>query len=488
MSLFVDELSPWERKKEYYNNIQLGKDVRSQTEAINKSTQAMVAAQMVSASAIIASQERISEGIDNLSYGIHRVERGIAGLQAAFEWGISEVVWQIEQNRAVLKGILEVLSAPLDTQAKELRKRAEQAYANGWFEDALEDFLESEKKNRYDFSIHISIGMIYLFQKINKEKALEYFEKAIKYAKPTSNYHTSFALLHKGLIKRDFGLLNEAEKCAAEAAELSPDFAEALYQNAQYNVLLNRPDKSMQLLRQAIKLDVNYCEKTSAGKDFEKAKDHVNRLFIQLRDEEGELARRNLTNIEKNISVYNDLLKEIKAHETIDVQDGEMQGCLGRIRELIRRNSYRDHLEANRLIATLPAMYRTLTDDIKSQLNRVIQSYSSDIYNLKNDKIKKIGSYRKILGKIWIGVIVPLIIGMRGCYVMSQTRDSTPFSSLGMFLGISMLGAMIIYMVYFVLELIISTKAESPPAKVDKIDAWIGRTKTFIGKLDATNV
>ena len=52
MSLYLNELAPWERKNEYYNNIQLGKDVRTQTEVISRSTQAMVAAQMASTSAI----------------------------------------------------------------------------------------------------------------------------------------------------------------------------------------------------------------------------------------------------------------------------------------------------------------------------------------------------------------------------------------------------------------------------------------------------
>jgi hypothetical protein len=78
------ELAPWERRREYYATVRLGTDVRTQTEVISKSTKAMVASQLASASAIISSQERIREGIDNLSYGIDRVEQGIAGLQASF--------------------------------------------------------------------------------------------------------------------------------------------------------------------------------------------------------------------------------------------------------------------------------------------------------------------------------------------------------------------------------------------------------------------
>ena len=64
------------------------------------------------------------------------------GMKASFDFGISEVVWQIEQNRRLLQDILEILAAPLDTQAKELKCRADEAYSNGWHEDALLDYLE----------------------------------------------------------------------------------------------------------------------------------------------------------------------------------------------------------------------------------------------------------------------------------------------------------------------------------------------------------
>jgi len=124
MKLYLNELAPWERKNEYYHHIQLGKDVRSQTETINNQTKAMIATQLASTNAIIDSQERISEGIDNISYGIDRVEQGIYGLQATFEWGISEVVWQIEQNREVLRDILQVLKFPIFVAAARRNRRS----------------------------------------------------------------------------------------------------------------------------------------------------------------------------------------------------------------------------------------------------------------------------------------------------------------------------------------------------------------------------
>ena len=124
--------------------------------------QELISSQLRSANSILASQDRIREGIDATTFSINQVNEGIGGLKSAFEWGISEVVWQIEQNREYLKSILDRIIAPLDTQAKELRKRAEKAYLNGWYDDALEEFLKSEKKNKFDFFVHMNIGMILL--------------------------------------------------------------------------------------------------------------------------------------------------------------------------------------------------------------------------------------------------------------------------------------------------------------------------------------
>lgn len=478
MPLYLNELAPWERKRQYYETIQLGNDVRTQTDLISKSTKAMIGAQIASTNAILSSQERISEGIDNLSYGIDRVEQGMAGLQAAFEWGISEVVWQIEQNREVLRDILEVLSAPLDTQAKELRKRAEGAYANGWFEDALEDFLESERKNRYDFSIHISIGMIYLFQKIDKDKALEYFDKAIKYAKPNSGYHASFALLHKGLIKRDLGLIEEAERCASEAVELSPDFAEAMYQNAQYTALLAKPDKSVQLLKKAIELDVNYCEKTSHEKDFEKIGPSITNLFVQLREKEAAKAREGFALISKKIDRFDSLLREITNQESVEAENKDLKKCLDRIKELMRRNSYRDYLEANRWIDGFGPLFEKARSNLKTQLEGIAGSYRSNIHNIEKDIAKRKSDSIDSLAYVWWGIPVFFLVGVLRCSESPSIRKVEEAIFGFLFWGIIITSA-----IYFILKAIIKSRKEEVPIAVRDIEGKIDRTKRFIHNL-----
>ncbi len=162
----LGDLEPYQKQNAYYKGIQLGKDVSKQADIIQDSTRKLIATQIASTSAIIASQERINEGIDNLAYGIEQVEQGIYGLQASFEWGISEVVWQLEQNREVLKSIEEGIWSPFDAKAINRKRQAQEAYEYGWIDEAEEYFLESEKIVKTDFSVHISLGIIYLFKKV----------------------------------------------------------------------------------------------------------------------------------------------------------------------------------------------------------------------------------------------------------------------------------------------------------------------------------
>lgn len=76
----LGDLTSIEKRNGYSANIQLGKDVGTQTELISKST-----------NTIIVSQESIRYGIDNLFYSIAELNEGIQGLKAAFEFDLSEV-------------------------------------------------------------------------------------------------------------------------------------------------------------------------------------------------------------------------------------------------------------------------------------------------------------------------------------------------------------------------------------------------------------
>ncbi len=374
-------LTPYEERNEYYATIQLGRDVKAQTELISRQTRELVATHLASANGIIASQERVSEGIDEISYRIEDVAEGIYGLKAAFEWGIDEVVWQIEQNREVLKNILEAITKPLDTQAKELRRRAEKAYANGWIDDALDDFLESEKKNRYDFVVHISLGHIYLFHEHSNAKALEYYEKAVKYARPESSYYTSYALIHIAFIKYLEKQVEETERYTKEAIQLSPDFTEALYRNAQYNAVLFNADKAIPSLERAIKIDVNYCEKANNEKEFDEIKADVKKLFEKLRREEKSKVDSRYKTFRERLNAFNDLKNQVKPEGITMAVNTQLENYMQRVETLIQRNSYRDYLEAGKILSKSEDL---LVQEISS-LRKKVQDKREEC----NDSIKE---------------------------------------------------------------------------------------------------
>ena len=285
METYIDKLAPWERRNAYYKDVKLGKGVKDLKIILKNQTEEMITAQIASADEVISSQDIREDAIQEMGYDIKSVGRGMDGLKAAFEWGISDVVWFIEKGTEELRKVMMNLYKVPDRQMDELRYKADNAFATNDIEGALEKFTEMESIVKDDFSLCIILGMIYLFRKIDKGKALACFDRAIKYARPYSPYYTSYALLYKALIKRDFGLIEEAEKCSSEAIKLSPGFTEAKYQNAQYNALLDRPEKAVPLLKKAIKDDIVYCLKIRWEQDFEQINAEIAELYKEIRDE-----------------------------------------------------------------------------------------------------------------------------------------------------------------------------------------------------------
>jgi len=455
------ELTEWEKRRAWYSVIKLGKDVTTQTDLLKRQSREMIAAQAATANAIIASQDSLREGIDNIAY---RIEDGMDGLRAAFEFGISEVVWQIEQNRQVLKNILEVLMAPLDTQAKELRRRAEDAYANGWFEDALDDFIESEKKNKYDFSVHISIGMINLFQKVDREKALEYFERAVKYARPKSQYHASFALLHVALIKRDLDQIAEAEKLTAEAIELTPAFAEALYQNAQYNAQLNHIQKSLSNLEKAVRIDRNYSLKADNDNMFDPIRKEVNKLFEKLRDEMSNLTLRAYQPVTKAVKETNDFILKNKAKLDLSgVQLNNFTTEMTVIDNLLKRNSYFDSMVAyakTEDFINKAKNYITCTEEnLNNYFEKVLGSIAYDVWRYQQNRNTRIQKNRDRVASTFPILIVWASLFL-GWVLLSMKLNTKLEDGKAFFLGIWLaLGGAAFWGGWFISKLLLTALA-----------------------------
>lgn len=285
--------------------------IRETLVSLNKDLQSSNRDSQEGLSQLIASNERQEETLQDITNGVWDISDGIKALGSAFTWGIAEVLHQFETQRQELRQIVEVLEAPLETQAKELKKRAEDAYENGWIDEALTDFLEAEKKNYTDFTIHQNIGNIYHFEKSEPGKALEYYNKAARYAHPRSAFHTSYALLHVGLARYLGNLeggVEGAYEATREATELNPDFLQAHYEHARYCALLGKKGEALTHLVKAIEGDKNYCWKLVTDPAFNVIRAVVEKLLRDLRN----AARKR---VEELLSVAKSTLAELPLEE-----------------------------------------------------------------------------------------------------------------------------------------------------------------------------
>lgn len=272
---------------------------------------------------LVANQEEMIDAIAfvfaDIAYGLDRVSQGIENLRSDFNWAMSAVLWKLEMQQETLKNILSTLQAPLDTQAKELRKRAEYAYQQGWYDEALNDFLASEQKNYQDFAIHQSIGNIYLYHRnpSDLEKAREYYLKAGKYATPNSSYYAALGFMHAGLVcylqKDD----DAAIKYAQKAININPQLIEAYYNHAKFAATANLPKIALPSLETAIRDDWKYAVKARADQDFKNIESGIIDMMERLLHEVETEAHQMLAYVQNEVPKYVTPKKFRKNYETI---------------------------------------------------------------------------------------------------------------------------------------------------------------------------
>ncbi len=373
---------------------------------------------------IIASQDRIAEKTDQLNIGAEKIADGLEGIGAAFEWGFAELIWRVEEQRLLLRQILEVLQKPLDTQSKELRMRAENAYRQGWFDDALSDFLESEKKNRYDFSIYQSLGNIYFFERKNPEKALEYYEKMAKYAKPESAYHSSLAHLHIGLIKYLQGNIVGACQATSQAIALSPLLYEAHYQHAQYCANLGRYDEALEHLEKAVNGDRYYSVKAYSEKDFNSMTGQMTSLFGRMRDEKQSIAKNKISKIEEQIRDAESKSEGLPSYLE------QTKKSIDRTLELIRRVTLLDSFDAISEADRALSLFSEALSNFAQIISERIHEKTSEIEDrrLKDSHIDVKGTATEvILGLVALGGVMVFLFSAALLYMPSSIpKQSLP--------------------------------------------------------------
>ncbi|MBT9151564.1 MAG: hypothetical protein DDT40_01760 [candidate division WS2 bacterium] len=328
-----------------------------------------VESQLEKTDKIIASAEAIESGLAEihaeLDYGFTKLSAGLEDLCFAADEGFRQVVYMLELQGETLEAIREILERPLDTQAKELRRRAEFAYLNGWLDEAETDLLEAEKKNYQDFIVHQILGNIYYYHKCNYQKALEYYQKAAKYSSPVSEKYASDALIYTAMAYYRFGQLSDAYESTKKAVDLTPHDPHFLFNHVRYAAKIGYVDEFLNGLKECVYKDPNYLIIADTDDMFSAVRGEIRKLAEKLRSE-----RKIIVN--NIIGVINSAIEGIEeAKRTHKLSVAVNQSVLDKLAEvnmLCARNSYLDFVKAEQIARNVASELMKIEETLVKEL------------------------------------------------------------------------------------------------------------------------
>jgi tetratricopeptide (TPR) repeat protein len=219
----------------------------------------------------------------SIEFGYDQFAGGIDRLNADFNFLLGDVIWKIEMHEDALSNILhEIRLAEFEREARAYRSRAEKAYLNGWYDEALADFLEAEKRNYPDFAVLRSIANICLYHLIHLAKSLEYFRRAAKYSRPNDARQSAEAHYFAGVVCAIQKQFKEGIEHLDEAIALNPGLFDAHYQKACLAAILNKSGEAVENLELAIRGDPRYYERAKGDEVFASIRPRVQALLDRL--------------------------------------------------------------------------------------------------------------------------------------------------------------------------------------------------------------
>jgi tetratricopeptide (TPR) repeat protein len=313
----------------------------------------------------------IGEGFEIVGQRLAAISGGIERLGAAFEWGMGLLAEQLAVQDQLLGNILqrldaihETLQTPTLTQAREFYNIGKDRLGKGLLDKALEALLKAEEKNDTDFLTQYELAHLYLYgmnedcNVIDLPKAEKHFRNAARYAKAEIPYlaeankycgkayfHASVACYVQAGKQRQCGqnveaqrLLQEAINLAQHATEVYPELSEGFYQHAKTCSVTGETTTALQSLKQAIKIDRNYCLKADLDRDFDGIRPALLGLFENLRQIARQNAQTAIESIERLLDhhAFPTNRKQVRT---------EIETFLQRARNAYQRGTYFDYVD-----------------------------------------------------------------------------------------------------------------------------------------------
>jgi tetratricopeptide (TPR) repeat protein len=300
---------------------------------------------------------------------------------------MGDVIWKLEVQSETLTSILATLQAPLDTAAKELRARAVDAYNNGWYEEALNDFLESERKNYQDFLVCRYIANIFFYHLNDPAKALDYFRKAAKYAEPRNASLSAEANYFAGVAAGVLHDFRPGLEHLKNAIRLNPSFPEASFEAAGFAAMLGQVKEMEDYLQQAIRGNAGNFERVKENCMFDEIRTPVNQLLQQLSSESHEEAAASLREFDRIV-------------ETVKKSGSDQLENYLQTLELLRKTTNQSGYITDRdLIYTVSELRKRCFRDAKDAVRAKIKENETRCEDLEKSHKSKVMTIRWTLEK-----------------------------------------------------------------------------------------
>ena len=339
-----------------------------------------------------------------------------------FDWRFARIADQLELGGFALREILADLERPLTAEELELKRRAEEAYAEGRSDDAIRDFERLREINPPDFSVHLYLGNLRFFDQGDAEQAVYAYSRAAKQARSAAPAMAARALLHLGLVRRLEHQLDEACVCSEEALHLVPSAA-AAYEHAVNLALAGRREDSLAALEGALRSQPLLAVRAAADPDLTIQGASVRELIAALTDEEDRRGNEALPTLLRSLSIADAASHQIGLPPWAELHFAKVRSDLERVRAVLPRletaaDTYlRRHarrrglgLVAIMLLESLAQAVERLTSELETQETAHVL-HADRI----EQEIRSKGSGRKAglgcVGVATLALLVPAILG-----------------------------------------------------------------------------
>jgi tetratricopeptide (TPR) repeat protein len=227
--------------------------------------------------------------------------------------------------------------------ARTIRRRAEECYKAGNFNEAVKIFKEADEKYPGDFTVHYQLGLIYFFEKSDYHIAVEYFRKASKYSQNKSKQVFINSMVFTGLLLRlfayassDANMFSEAYQAVMQAYNSDPSYIFSIYALVQANTFNSASKKeALSLIKDLIKREKYFTIQIIYDRAFDPVIDGVEALYDSLIGDALNSAAQTFAKIDERLE---ELSKSVK-FLTIPAKLAAMKKDYEEIRKLTERKN-----------------------------------------------------------------------------------------------------------------------------------------------------